>query len=278
MDIPMGKRQVGPNEVMSSKPNPKESAPRQLIFPNRENVVAQQLQNALGAVALASNALNVASLPRGNDSSVPESAVSSFPAEGKIALENLLNAACDRAEKILADDQRWDLALQMQLEQEFESLREENMATLKMAQSADLERYKLAQELGTPHAKYRPKLGKTTDGRYVALIGNPADPEACIMGIGDSPALALQAFDIVFTTGITQKQQSLITQNESSELDAGRTEETGGTKSAQEVEPGNIPGAGPVGGLGGRSAPEGEAEPGNGGIRGWFKKHFGRRD
>ena len=247
----MGRAQLMQNE----KPQ------RQLIFPNRENVVGQQLQNVLGVIAMTSNALNIASVQHSDTQS------NGFPGEAKTALEVTLIKACDRMDQILADDRRWDLALQEKLEQDFEDLRVRNVRALDTAARADEQRIQIAKELQTPHAKYRPTLSKTVDGKWAAFINNPAEPGTVLAGTGNTPVEALRDFDQMFINGIT----SDIEKTNAKTVDMQRNDETPKTSLGGSQPVGDSLGIQPDEGFSGRS------DSSNGGaLRRWLRRLFFR--
>jgi hypothetical protein len=233
----MGKRKFTKASLVSAD---KKAGTTQLIFPNRENVVTQQLQNALSVMATSGSILANASRGAGGGATPSEE----FPAEGKIALENTLVAACDRLDKILSDDSRWDLAIQVKLEKDFQEMRTQNLNALRMAEWADLARKRVADEMLTPHAKYRPSITRLQGGGFVAFVGNLNEPDSLIAGLGASPQEAVEAFDMVFKLGLTPEMTATLKKvdtelygNAKTSVDSGRGKDIQGTEIEGDAAP-----------------------------------------
>ena len=157
----------------------------QLLFPNRENVTTGQLQNAITVCSMAVNALIN---PWQGFSNVSSEDAPKTP-EARIALENTLIAACNRLDKILADDRRWSIEYQMALEDEFKKSHASNLAFLESQREA-------AAEVASPHFQHRPKLAKSQDGKlWIAILGDEKDLSNAVVGIGRTPEEALREFD-----------------------------------------------------------------------------------
>jgi hypothetical protein len=155
----------------------------QLIFPNREDVTTGQLQNAISVCSLAVTALINPWRGFSGGEDDPKNS------EARIALENTLIKACDRLDKILADDRRWSIEYQMALEAEFKKSHAMNFAFLESQQKA-------ADEVASPHFQHRPKLAKSQDEQiWIAVLGDEKDLNNAVVGMGRTPEEALQEFD-----------------------------------------------------------------------------------
>jgi hypothetical protein len=115
--------------------------------------------------------------------------------EGQIALEKTLWAACDRMEKILGDDTRWDSSFQTKVEKDYDELHKLQMDAIEKQRAA-------AEEVTSPHFRYHPALHRLQDGNGMAVLGDVKRLEFAVYGIGDSAQRALEEFDCVFRQGI----------------------------------------------------------------------------
>jgi hypothetical protein len=138
------------------------------------------------------------------------------PGEARVAAEATFIKVCSQLESIIDDKQRWGIEYQLALEK---MLTEGHELTQKMlrAQTAALEAEKqravahraAAEEIESPHARYRPTL-YPVDGGWLALVGDPNDLENGIGGIGESPEGALKSFDATFRGKPSHQWQKLL--------------------------------------------------------------------
>jgi len=164
-----------------------------VVFPNRENVTSQQLANLLSVGGMLLHGLTK---PWQDPGDTPKS--DSMPAEARIAAEHTFMNVCARLDTMLAEDERWNFASLLNAEKDFEALKQKNSDYLDGKRREVESRAALAQELGSPHARYKPLLLKLTDGNWVAYLGSLNDPDKAISGIGRHPTEALQNFDNTF--------------------------------------------------------------------------------
>lgn len=113
----------------------------------------------------------------------------------KAAVQVSLITACNRLDEILKDDSRWDMKEHNDLEKQLSNLYHEHARVLKMQQQQ-------IEYLSRPHVRHSPQLGKTRDGSWIAVLGDIEDIDNSIVGIGESPAKALEAFDDMFNSGV----------------------------------------------------------------------------
>ena len=137
--------------------------------------------------------------------------------ESMIAVENTLRAACERLDSILADTKRWDTTFQDKVEKDYETVHALQMETYAAQRQA-------AQEVISPHFRYRPSIHRLKDGTWLAFLGNMDAMEYGIMGVGACPQAALQAFDDAFC-GIINPTVIKWCQDREQNLEAG-TEHT----------------------------------------------------
>jgi hypothetical protein len=127
--------------------------------------------------------------------------------ESLIAAENTFIRAFDRVDQILADDSRWNMAFQDQVEKDYHALAAQALEFQKAQTAA-------SKNVGSPHFRYSPKLMKLTDGNWVALLGDPEDLDSCLLGVGSNPAEAITAFDEVFNGNIPKHVQEWLGKQE----------------------------------------------------------------
>lgn len=204
----MGSRTFMSNEIM----NPEGTKAKPLTFPNRDNVTQQQLSSLLSIMQMSGQALIV---PWGSPHEDPPK----LTLEAKIAAENLFISVCEKIEEIIKDEGRWDFAIQQKLEDQFQKIYQLNLAALQASYDAETQRKQLADELSTPHARYRPALARTLDGFYVAFLGNLDDSDGAIFGMGGTPKEALEKFDAVFNGQISPMQAELVKTREKQLVD-----------------------------------------------------------
>lgn len=115
--------------------------------------------------------------------------------EGQIALEKTLWSACERMQNLLDDSARWDNSFQEKVEQEYDKLTKLQTDTLTAQRAA-------AQEITTPHFRYRPALMRLVDGGWMAIIGDVDHLEFAVYGVGKTVQAAIEDFDEVFLRGV----------------------------------------------------------------------------
>lgn len=129
------------------------------------------------------------------------------PGEARSSAEVTLINACNRLDTIIADPKRWGLDYQLSLEKLFsETANRAKSVAKKQQQLLDEEirkaeaQTRAAQEIHSPHFRYKPVLFAMKDGSWTAFLGDEEHPEFGISGAGLSPAEALQDFDRAFAT------------------------------------------------------------------------------
>lgn len=99
--------------------------------------------------------------------------------------------ACDCLDSIIEDKSRWTLEAQDLLETKLAEVYDGQVHLLKRQSEA-------AKEVVTPHFRYNPRILKLLDGSYAAVLGDLADIDNAIVGVGVTPKQALEAFDGMF--------------------------------------------------------------------------------
>jgi hypothetical protein len=130
--------------------------------------------------------------------------------ESAVAASVTMIAACARLDAILADNSRWDTSFQKKLEA--------NAEQIQVAQTRFLQTQTMAaNEVITPHFRFRPDLRRLNEKEWTASIGEGND---AIMGIGPNPDAALRAFDDIFKGHVPLYMLNWLLQREAA-LDSG---------------------------------------------------------
>ncbi|MCI0695676.1 hypothetical protein L0337_27195 [candidate division KSB1 bacterium] len=98
---------------------------------------------------------------------------------------------CDRIDKIVEDESRWDLKITQNLEDQAKEVLQYHKALLG-------EQIIATKIMVLPHNRFRPAIYTMEDGTVVAELGD-------FIAAGKSPAEALQAWDMLFVGEIDPK-------------------------------------------------------------------------
>jgi len=156
-----------------------------LPFPQRDIMTSNQIQNLvqIGSFALHSLTYNQGVEPHQK---------TELDGGCKSSAEAIFIKVCDKLDDILSDTDRWNFNVQETLENKLEKMYDQNLEFL-------LEQTKAARQVNTPHFCYKPTLLKLpVTGEWIAYIGSLEDVEHSIVGIGNTPANALESFDSLF--------------------------------------------------------------------------------
>ena len=194
-------------------------------LPHPDAVTNNQIDGLLRVINTMTGCLSV-SRPTGLEQCEP-----TVVGEDKAAVQTTLWAACAQLQNIIKDPGRWNMTFQKTLEDRAESLfkRQEDFLNAQIA---------AAQEVSKPHFKYRPTMKRMDGGNWICFVGDLTKPQEgeCIIGIGKTPAEAVNAFDENFYGTITPYMQQWLAQreaevnqepNEQNKLDPGTDSETG---------------------------------------------------
>lgn len=135
--------------------------------------------------------------------------------EASMAAQVTFIKVCDRLDKLVEENDRWTFDVQRTLESDLTNLYQHHTALLK-------EQIIATKAINLPHNRYRPTLYALKDGNYAAILGSLDDLDNAIAAVGDSPAAALQAFDMLFNGQIPPGLFDWLKQREAA-LDAGTT-------------------------------------------------------
>lgn len=119
----------------------------------------------------------------------------------RMIAENTLRAACDRIDKILNDDSRWDFRIQ-------ESLEAQMLLTYKQAFQFQKAQTLNANLMNTPAFRFRPTICKLIDGSWAAVLGDLTTSDGAIIGRGHCPQAAIDDFNAVFLNGVPPEVQA----------------------------------------------------------------------
>lgn len=177
-----------------------------IMLPQRDAITGIQIGNALTIMGAITHTLVQLSEDKETDSKAI------MDGGTKCALEATLIKASSRLDEILDDSKRWSTREQDTLEAKLKTVYKGHEKFLKAQTAA-------AEGINAPHRAYNASLVRTTNGKFIYYLGNLADPENSIIGVGNSAAEAAVAFDEVFKTnnvppGMFAILKQLLEQNE----------------------------------------------------------------
>lgn len=181
-----------------------------------------QLQDALTAFG------SVGAFLRSFDMPDMDGKVHELDGSLKCAVEATMINICSRIDCLMADKERWTMDARNTLEK-----------TLTNSYEASAELFKhqaaIAKEATTPHATMSPMLVRLFPGVWMAIKGSVNNIEASIIGIGHSPAAALECFDDAFNGKLTPEKtkqiERLLDEAKMDRAGSGTTEATEGSGS-----------------------------------------------
>jgi pyruvate/2-oxoacid:ferredoxin oxidoreductase beta subunit len=95
-------------------------------------------------------------------------------------------SVCDRISALCNEDKNWGLGAHAKVEKKTVELFNENLELLKLNEE-------MLHKTAAPHYTFKPGLGKTPDGRFVAIYGDGKD---AIVGAGETLEAALADYDL----------------------------------------------------------------------------------
>lgn len=170
-----------------SNPN-RQPHPQVMAVPPPEIITKQHIDNCLDIVGALHPYLFPP--PQSPESSVPKDA-QRLEGEALLAATSTFIKACSRLDNLLEDATRWTLdphkklydLLNANYAQQFEFLKSQTQAS---------------NSLSRPFFLLKPDLVQTTDGEFVAYIGDVTTPGAGLLGRGKTPNEAYADFDAAF--------------------------------------------------------------------------------
>lgn len=112
--------------------------------------------------------------------------------EARIAVEVSIMKACSRLDEILGENDRWSLDQNRTMETVFLKLHEKHLEFVE-AQLVS------TRAIASPAYLYRPTLYPVDGVGWAAILGDPVNLRACVVGTGATPAEAYAAFDKAFS-------------------------------------------------------------------------------
>jgi hypothetical protein len=150
---------------------------------SREIVTRYQLDSLMQVLGMSSSALaHFLRIDPNTDK------LTACETEARISIENTVRSACERMDTILREESRWSMDFQLDAEKKFSEAQVLNNQLLQKQRDA-------AAEITSPHFRYRPTMLRLVDGSWCAFLGNIDFMEQGVVGVGDSPAEAIEAFD-----------------------------------------------------------------------------------
>jgi len=158
----------------------------QIQLPSRESISSFQITNLLNTFTILGNFLN-------HSIAIDSENTTGGPRDGGVraAVETTLINVCDRLDQVMAEKGRFDLATQNNLETQLSEGFKQNIRML----SAQAEAY---EEIVSPHHRLKPTLVKIGPGSWLAFCGDATNLDNALVGMGDCPARAIDAFDALF--------------------------------------------------------------------------------
>lgn len=170
----------------------------------------------------------------------PEGESVRLAGEPRIAAEATFIKACDQLQVILDEKPRWDFAFQLDMENDYREAIKLNREYL-VAQRAH------AIEMSSPHFRMQPAIHKLTNGQWMAILGSIDNIDNAVIGLGDCPQEALEAFDKMFAGEVPESVAKFINENtydtneQIEQVDGSTNQPTQNPPSRGEDSQGDIP-------------------------------------
>lgn len=156
-------------------------------MPSRDSVNATQVHTLLN---IAGMLMPYILEPQREPENIP-GARKKIDGEAAMAAQVTFIKVCDRLDKIVEENDRWNFDTQRTLETDLANLYQHHTALIK-------EQIIATKMINLPHNRFRPTLYALKDGNYAAILGSLDDLDNAIAAVGDSPAAALHAWDMLF--------------------------------------------------------------------------------
>jgi hypothetical protein len=180
-------------------------------MPSRDSVNAMQIHTLLNIVGtLTPYILEPAREPE----NVPNSH-KKIDGEAQMAAQVTFIKVCERLDKLVEENDRWTFNTQRTLEADLSNLYRHHTALIQ-------EQIIATKTINLPHNRFRPTLYALKDGNYAAILGSLDDLDNAIAAVGDSPAAALHAWDMLFNGQLPPGLFDWFKQREIA-LDTGKT-------------------------------------------------------
>jgi hypothetical protein len=175
-----------------------------VAIPSRETISSMQVANLLNTFSVLSSFL-LHSRYRPDDEVVPGGALDGGV---KCAIESTLINLCSRLDFVIAEPGRFDMADQHNLENYLAEAYKQNARML----SAQADAY---AEITTPHYRLKPSLIKMAEGSWLAICGDLQNLDNALVGMGDCPQKAIEAFDAIFKGAVPEHLKAFLAARES---------------------------------------------------------------
>lgn len=153
-------------------------------LPHRENITSAQFNCLLGAFIQTANFLTASRNDEDRQGGPLDGGVVS-------AVEATVITLCERIDALVKDTARWDLGAHRKMEDAVTDIYTQQARML----SAQADAY---AEITSPHGRYKPKVLKMKEGSWLAFAGDPNNLDNAMVGVGNCPEQALDAFDALF--------------------------------------------------------------------------------
>ena len=186
-----------------------------VFVPTREFVTEQQIASCLAV--LRELQPYVITFPAASWDGSPPPERPELDGGIKASVSTTIMAVCDRLDRVMKEDARWDISGTTDLFKALAKTQEAQQEFLR-------EQAASARIVQLPHYQLRPQL--MHDGeQYFAVWGDLSLPGGRIIGAGRSPAAALEDFDAAFERAPAEQLQLILEQVEPSETDTPTTDE-----------------------------------------------------
>lgn len=122
--------------------------------------------------------------------------------------------ACDRLDRIISDESRWQMGEQDALEAATQTMLQKNITFIETQTEA-------SRSVTRPSFRYRPGLLRV-EGGWAAILGDTSNLDNCVLGVGASPEAALEDFDKKFTGQLPPAVITLVKQIDAQNEDLDR--------------------------------------------------------
>lgn len=178
------------------------TTPKTVALTSRESVNAMQITNLLNMFTVTTSFLLNA------QHSTDETPVGG-PNDGGVraSVETTLMNLCARLDTMLAEPGRWDMNTQANLESNLNACYKQNTEML-AAQTAAY------AEINSPHYRLKPAIIKLGPKEWLAFCGDATNLDNALVGMGDCPQKAIEAFDAIFKGEVPEHLKNFLAARE----------------------------------------------------------------
>lgn len=205
--------------------DPDDKTSRRIQLPSRDQITAIQINTLTHVIQSLSNIRTLAD----ENGGVRDGGT-------VCAVETSIINACAQLDNVLQDSSRWNLSQLNNLESLLSTVYKTHISVME-------EQKKQLRLTSAPHRIAAPKLAKLGTGLWAAIKGDPNHLDQCIMGVGETPAAAIEDFDNVFNGLVKQAEEEKHEDNPTVDGGADRKPENPASNSETDVR-GNRPATG----------------------------------